>query len=112
MQPCTSLLTGDATSAVAISSPPDESLAAASSPLQRLIEEEEIQTVLDLMADLPTAGVELLTMRYLQQDSYETIGHQLGKTAHQAPRLCHKALIQLRDLAREKQRVDLERGQS
>ncbi len=71
--------------------PPDESLAAASSPLQRLIEEEEIQTVLDLMADLPTAGVELLTMRYLQQDSYETIGHQLGKTAHQARALPQSA---------------------
>ncbi len=91
--------------------PPDEAVTTDPSPLQRLIEDEEIQTVLDLMAELPMPGVELLTMRYLQQDSYETIAHQIGKTAHQARALCHKALIQLRDLAREKQRVDLEREQ-
>ncbi len=89
--------------------PPDEAVTSDPSPLQRLIEYEEIQTVLDLMAELPMPSVELLTMRYLHQDSYETIAQQLGKTTHQARALCHKALIQLRDLAREKQRVDLER---
>jgi RNA polymerase sigma-70 factor (ECF subfamily) len=89
--------------------PPCEPETGNPSPLQRLIRDEEIQIVLDLMAELPMTGALLLTMRYLQQDSYEAIAHQLGKTVHQARALCHKALIQLRDLAREKQRVDLER---
>jgi RNA polymerase sigma-70 factor (ECF subfamily) len=94
-----------------ITAPPtDESVASDPSPLQRLIADEEIQCVLDLMAELPMSSAELLTMRYLQQDSYETIAQQLGKTAHQARALCHKALSQLRDLAKEKQGVDLERG--
>ncbi len=69
--------------------PPDEAVTSDPSPLQRLIEYEEIQTVLDLMAELPMPSVELLTMRYLHQDSYETIAHQLGKTTHQARALCH-----------------------
>jgi RNA polymerase sigma factor (sigma-70 family) len=91
--------------------PPDEAATSDPLPLQRLIDDEEIQAVLDLMAELPMPAVELLTMRYLQQDSYESIALRLGKTPHQARALCHKALTQLRDLASEKQRLDLEREQ-
>ncbi len=89
--------------------PQEEAASCDPSPLQRLIEDEEIQSVLDLMSQLSASHVELLTMRFIQQDSYETIAAQFGKTAHQARALCHKALAQLRDLVTAKQRVDLER---
>jgi RNA polymerase sigma-70 factor (ECF subfamily) len=89
--------------------PQEEAASCDPSPLQRLIEDEEIQAVLDLMSQLSTPHIELLTMRYIQQDSYDTMAAQLGKTAHQARALCHKALAELRELVTEKQRVDLER---
>lgn len=90
--------------------PQEEAASCDPSPLQRLIADEEIQAVLGLMSQLSTPHIELLTMRYIQQDSYDTIAAQFGKTAHQARALCHKALAQLRDLVTEKQRADLERG--
>jgi len=37
-------------------------------------------------------------MRYIQQDSYEDIAGQLGKTVHQARALCFKAMSALRDV--------------
>ena len=36
-------------------------------------------------------------MRYIQQESYEEIARQLGKTVHQARALCFKAMSALRD---------------
>ena len=35
-------------------------------------------------------------MRYLQQKSYADVGKQIGRTAHQARALCHKAIGRLR----------------
>ncbi len=40
----------------------------------------------------------ILELRYLQQQSYETIADQFGKTAHQIRALVHKALESLRKL--------------
>lgn len=90
--------------------PAGEAASGEPSALQRLIDDEEVRTVLDLMTELPMSGVELLTMRFVQQDSYETIAGQLGKTEHQVRALCSKALGQLRDLVRKKRGVGLERG--
>ena len=66
-------------------------------PLSRLIESEELEQVLDAIDQLSGASREVLVMRYLQQDSYEEIAGQLGKTVHQARALCFKAMSALRD---------------
>ena len=67
-------------------------------PLSRLIESEELEQVLDAIDQLNGASREVLVMRYLQQDSYEEIAGQLGKTVHQARALCFKAMSALRDV--------------
>jgi DNA-directed RNA polymerase specialized sigma24 family protein len=37
-------------------------------------------------------------MRYIQQQSYDDIAEQMGKSPHQVRALCHKAISRLRDL--------------
>jgi RNA polymerase sigma factor (sigma-70 family) len=67
-------------------------------PVSRLIESEELEQVLTAIDQLNGASRELLIMRYIEQDSYEEIAGQLGKTVHQARALCFKAMSTLRDL--------------
>ena len=65
-------------------------------PLDRLIEDENLELVLDAMERLSDLGRQVLVLRYLQQQDFEMIARQLGKTEHQARGLCSKALKQLR----------------
>lgn len=68
------------------------------SPLEHLIEAERVQAVLEAMASLSARSCELLTLRYIQHQSYEALAQECHKTPHQVRALCHKALIQLRKL--------------
>lgn len=71
-------------------------------PLGKLIQSEEVEQVLAAIARLSGASREAFVMRYVQQDSYEDIAEQLGKTVHQARALCFRAMSKLRDvLARD-----------
>ena len=67
-------------------------------PLSRLIESEELEQVLAAIGRLHGASREAFIMRYLQQDSYEKIAEQLGKTVHQVRALCYRAMSTLRDV--------------
>jgi RNA polymerase sigma-70 factor (ECF subfamily) len=70
------------------------------SPLATLIRREEVEEVLAALESLPEPGRDCLVLRYLQQESYETIAEQLGRTPHQVRALCHKAMVKLRSLVR------------
>jgi len=65
-------------------------------PLGRLIESEELEQVLAAIGRLHGASREAFVMRHIQQDSYEQIAGQLGKTVHQARALCFRAMSTLR----------------
>ena len=67
-------------------------------PLGRLIQSEEVEQVLAAIGRLTGASREAFVMRYVQQDSYEEIAEQLGKTVHQARALCFRAMGKLRDV--------------
>jgi len=67
-------------------------------PLSRLIESEELEQVLSAIDQLHGASREALIMRYIQQEPYDQIAGQLGKTVHQARALCFKAMSALRDV--------------
>ena len=73
-----------------------EPAVAADTPLDRLIDAEELERVLDAVAQLPDLGRQVVVLHYLQQQEYATIARQLGKTDHQVRALCSKALAQLR----------------
>jgi RNA polymerase sigma factor (sigma-70 family) len=66
------------------------------SPLGELIHAEELQETLNAIAQLRKVPRQALVMRYIQQESYECIAEQLGKTPHQVRALCSKALDNLR----------------
>ncbi|MHB1035889.1 MAG: RNA polymerase sigma factor [Pirellulales bacterium] len=68
------------------------------SPLERLIEAEQIQAVLHAMTGLSDRSCELLMLHYVEQQTYETLAQEYDRTSHQIRALCHKALVQLREL--------------
>lgn len=68
------------------------------SPLSKLIHSEELQETLDAVGQLKKSSREVLVMRYLQQESYDNIAEQLGKTSHQVRALCSRAIHHLRDV--------------
>jgi RNA polymerase sigma factor (sigma-70 family) len=90
----------------------DEVTDEAPTPLERLVEIERIQVVLDAMVGLSPSNCELLIMHFIGQEPYETLAAELGKTPHQIRGLCHKALAQLRELLTEASREDNRQGTS
>lgn len=77
-----------------------EPAVATASPLDRLIDAEELEQVLNAIAQLPELGRQVVVLHYLQQQEYAEIAEQLGKTDHQVRGLCSKALAQLRTILR------------
>ncbi|MHC4203525.1 MAG: RNA polymerase sigma factor [Planctomycetota bacterium] len=67
------------------------------SPLGKLIQSEKLAETLDAIGKLKKTSREVLVMRYLQQESYDNIAEQLGKTSHQVRALCSRAIRNLRD---------------
>ena len=66
------------------------------SPLGGLIRSEELQETLDAIGRLKKAPREALIRRYIQQESYDHIAEQMGKTSHQVRAMCSRTLNQLR----------------
>ena len=67
-------------------------------PLGKLIASEELEQVLAAVDRLAGTSREAFVMRYIQQDSYEEIAGQLGKTVHQVRALCFRAMSTLRNV--------------
>jgi RNA polymerase sigma factor (sigma-70 family) len=68
------------------------------SPLDGLIHNEQLEEVLDGMGRLNDTPRQALVMRYIQQESYEYIAEQMGKTPHHVRALCSRALGHLREI--------------
>jgi RNA polymerase sigma factor (sigma-70 family) len=66
---------------------------ATADPLER---REELERVLDAIAQLPAAARDIVVMRYLESRPYEEIARTLGRSVHQTRALCHKAIVRLR----------------
>ena len=66
--------------------------------LERMIRQEELEQLLDALADLSDASRDAFVMRHLEGQTYEDVGRRMGKTAHQARALAHKAIRELRTL--------------
>ncbi len=82
------------------------------SPIGDVVRREELERVLDAIGRLPANSREIIVLRYLEQQEFEAIGRALGKTAHQARALCHKAMTRLRRLLGENEPDDLMRKRS
>ena len=69
-----------------------------SSPLGKLVQAEELDEILNAVGQLNKISREAFVMRYIQQEPYNYIAEQLGKTAHHVRALCSRALNHLRDV--------------
>src|SRR4051812_7945958 len=67
------------------------------SPLTEMIRAEQLEQILDGLANLPELSRECFVLRFIEQEPYETIAERIGKTPHQARGLCHAAVRQLRE---------------
>jgi RNA polymerase sigma factor (sigma-70 family) len=74
-----------------------EPLSHAPGPLADVIAAEEIEQILNAVDGLNGLSQQAFVMRYIQQESHETIAEQLGKTPHQVRALCFRAMQQVRD---------------
>ncbi len=79
-----------------------ETVASTSSPLDGLIDREDVERILDASAALSELSRQALVMRYVQQESFDAVGAALGRTPHQARGLCHAAVVELRARLGEK----------
>ncbi|MEJ2649399.1 MAG: sigma-70 family RNA polymerase sigma factor [Sedimentisphaerales bacterium] len=68
------------------------------SPLNKIIRTEELEEMLNAIEKLNEKGRQAIVMRYIQQQSYDDIAEQTGKTPHQARALCSKAMSRLRQI--------------
>jgi RNA polymerase sigma-70 factor (ECF subfamily) len=84
----------DALRLAQVSEPP----AGENSPLGKLIRSEEVQETLSAVGGLKRSAREVLVMRYIQQQSYDEIARQMGKTSHQVRAVCSRSIRHLRDI--------------
>jgi RNA polymerase sigma-70 factor, ECF subfamily len=68
------------------------------SPLDRVIEAEQLEQVLDALQNLSELSRQVVVLKYLQHQEYSEIAEQLGKTEHQIRGICHKAIGQLQGM--------------
>ncbi|MHC4242265.1 MAG: RNA polymerase sigma factor [Planctomycetota bacterium] len=68
------------------------------SPLNELIRTEELEEILNAIGKLNKVPREAFVMRYIQQEPYDYIAEQLGKTVHHIRALCSRASNRLRDI--------------
>jgi len=61
-----------------------------------MIEVEDYQRLLNAVSELPKRARDVFVMRFVEEESYETIAKRLGKTSHQVRGLCHSAVKNLR----------------
>jgi RNA polymerase sigma-70 factor (ECF subfamily) len=67
------------------------------SPLQRLVQAEQLQRLLDVLDSLSELSREVFVLHYIEQQSYRLVAARVGKTPHQARGICHAAVRLLRE---------------
>jgi RNA polymerase sigma-70 factor (ECF subfamily) len=73
------------------------------SPLNKLVQTEELDEILNAIGKLNKVPREAFVMRYIQQEPYDDIAEQLGKTVHHVRALCSRASNRLRNILEHNQ---------
>jgi RNA polymerase sigma factor (sigma-70 family) len=64
--------------------------------LGRLVQREQLETILLTLEKLSAAQREIVVMHFLEEESFEQIAERLNRTPHQVRALCQKGLQRLR----------------
>ena len=68
-----------------------------------IIDAEQLNRTLDALDLLSEESRQIVVLRFIQDQPYETIARQIGRTAHTTRALCHKAIRRLRAVLNEKE---------
>ncbi len=63
-----------------------------------MLQDEQVQCVLDMVARLDELSRNVIIMRYIEQESYEQIALRTGKQSHHLRAVCSRALAKLRNM--------------
>jgi RNA polymerase sigma-70 factor (ECF subfamily) len=66
--------------------------------LNRLIDSEQLQLVLDAAEQLNDLQRQVFVMRHIEQHSFEQVAQDLGKTPHHVRALSSRALLRIREI--------------
>ena len=72
------------------------------SPLDKIVDCERLDAVLNALEDCPVKSRDAIVMRFIEGVEYETIAERLGKTPHQVRSLCSTGLARLRKILAER----------
>jgi RNA polymerase sigma factor (sigma-70 family) len=73
-----------------------EPTAPSATPLADMVRREELEQTLTAIGELPVASRDIIVLRYLEQQSYQSIAQQFGRSEHQIRALAHKVIERLR----------------
>jgi len=76
----------------------EEDTARCDSPVDKLIRREDLDRILAAMGRMKAADRELITLRYINDVSFDVLARDLGSTPHRVRALCSKAIARLRKL--------------
>jgi RNA polymerase sigma factor (sigma-70 family) len=74
----------------------------APSPLQRMVDNEQVEQLLDAIGELSDLSRESFVLRFIEQEPYQVIARKMGKTPQQIRGLCHAAVRKLREMLAER----------
>lgn len=76
---------------------PQEHLLPGGNPdaVTQVLQKEQIATMLDALSDLPDLYQQVIVLRYLEQQDYDTIAEQLDKKPQHLRSICSKGLAKL-----------------
>ena len=78
--------------------------------LLHLIEREQLQIILDAAQRLSKTHRRVFVMRYLEQNSFEQIAQEVGKTPHHVRAIASRALSRVRDICSKTQGRSINTG--
>jgi RNA polymerase sigma-70 factor (ECF subfamily) len=67
-------------------------------PAENMIQAEEVRQLLNVLSKMKSLEREVLTLRFLEQESYDEIARRVGKNASHIRSFCSKAMARLRAL--------------
>lgn len=77
---------------------PDEPVGNAPTPLQELLIKEQHRQLLEAVSKLKNPYRDIIVLRFIEQQPYESIAEQMGETAHKIRAVCSKGIRKLRVL--------------
>jgi RNA polymerase sigma-70 factor (ECF subfamily) len=74
------------------------------SALEKMIQAELLEQVLNATSRLNSLARDVVVMRYIEQEPYDKIAEWLGKKPHHIRSVCAKAMAQLREFIKDNNR--------